>query len=59
MKYPNIGIAKDAEIVVQGLEKTKKAIWRFKTSPVTGQGGPSAPLVEALQKVGIEIRRVR
>ncbi|MFB0537484.1 MAG: RHS repeat-associated core domain-containing protein [Anaerolineae bacterium] len=46
-------IAKDAELIATG--RIKGAVWHFFTSPVTGQGGPSAPLAQALRNAGIQI----
>jgi filamentous hemagglutinin len=46
-------ISKDTELlntgVIQGAE------WHFFTSPVTGLGGPSQPLMDALQQAGISV----
>jgi hypothetical protein len=46
-------IAKDVELMATG--QIKAAVWHFFTSPVTGQGGASAGLTQALQKAGIQI----
>jgi hypothetical protein len=46
-------VAKDIELIsgkdIQG------ATWHFYTSPVTGLGGPSAPLREFLENNGISV----
>ncbi|MBI3447898.1 MAG: hypothetical protein HY049_03100 [Acidobacteria bacterium] len=46
-------IAKDAELIQSG--KVDGAVWHFFTSPVTGQVGPSGPLLQALQNAGITV----
>jgi RHS repeat-associated protein len=47
-------IAKDAEIVTKGTGGVKEAVWHFFTSPVTGKGGASQPLLDELAKNGIK-----
>lgn len=44
-------ISKDAELLNAG--KVDAVNWHFFQSPVTGLGGPSQPLLNALQKNGI------
>ena len=44
-------IAKDVELMAAG--EIKGSVWHFFTSPVTGRGGPSAPLIQALEEAGI------
>ena len=46
-------IAKDAELVQT--RKVDGATWHFFTSPVTELGGPSQPLLNALQQAGIKV----
>jgi hypothetical protein len=46
-------VAKDAELLQAG--RIKAANWHFFTSPVTGQIGGSAPLLDALNKAGIGV----
>ena len=46
-------IAKDAEIVKNGTGGVQSSVWHFFKSPVTGQGGASAPLLKELAKNGI------
>jgi hypothetical protein len=46
-------IAKDAELI--GTGRIDSAVWHFFESPVTGVGGPSGPLREALENSGIGI----
>jgi hypothetical protein len=46
-------IAKDAELIDTG--RIDSATWHFFTSPVTGKGGPSEPLSNALQKPGFNV----
>lgn len=46
-------IAKDAELLQAG--RVDSVTWHFFTSPVTGQGGPSAPLLKALQDAGFGV----
>jgi RHS repeat-associated protein len=46
-------IAKDAELMQTGA--VKGATWHFFTSPATGLGGPSQPLLNALQQAGIKV----
>lgn len=45
--------AKDAELIATG--QVRGATWHFFQSPVTGLGGPSAPLRQALEQAGIGI----
>jgi RHS repeat-associated protein len=45
--------AKDAWLVMNG--DIKRAVWHFYESPVTGLVGPSGPLREFLEQLGIEI----
>lgn len=44
-------IAKDVELMQSG--EIKNAVWHFFTSPVTGKGGASQPLLDELSKNGI------
>jgi filamentous hemagglutinin len=44
-------IAKDAELILT--KQIDSAVWHFYQSPVTGLGGPSGPLREALSNAGI------
>lgn len=46
-------IAKDAELL-QNDPAVTDVVWHFFQSPVTGQGGASGPLIEALQGAGIK-----
>ncbi|MFO0642395.1 MAG: hypothetical protein U0183_24415 [Polyangiaceae bacterium] len=46
-------IAKDAELIAT--EQIEGATWHFFRSPVTGIGGPSAPLRQALEQARIGI----
>jgi filamentous hemagglutinin len=46
-------VAKDAELIAAG--RVQGATWHFFTSPVTGVGGPSQPLLNALQQAGINV----
>jgi len=46
-------IVKDQELVQAG--RIDASVWHFFTSPVTGAGGPSAPLLQALQNAGFGI----
>jgi hypothetical protein len=46
-------IAKDAELI--GTHQIEGATWHFFQSPVTGLGGPSGPLQEALEAAGISV----
>ncbi|MBC7251338.1 MAG: hypothetical protein H5T62_13755 [Anaerolineae bacterium] len=46
-------IAKDVELMAA--REIKGSVWHFFTSPVTGRGGPSAPLIQALEEAGIQI----
>jgi filamentous hemagglutinin len=46
-------IAKDVELMAT--REVKQVVWHFFTSPVTGQGGPSGPLEQALIDAGIQI----
>jgi RHS repeat-associated protein len=48
-----VQILKDAELVNSG--RIEGSTWHFFTSPVTGLGGPSAPLSSFLQQNGIGI----
>jgi hypothetical protein len=43
-------IAKDAELLAK--RDIEAVVWNFFKSPVTGKGGPSAPLIDALNKAG-------
>lgn len=45
--------AKDAELIAT--EQVRGATWHFFQGPVTGHGGPSAPLRQALEQAGIGI----
>ena len=47
-------IAKDTALVKSG--QANQAVWHFFTSPTTGKVGPSAPLKNALDKAGIQIK---
>jgi RHS repeat-associated protein len=47
-------IAKDAELLANPNSGVKKVVWNFFESPTTGKAGASKPLLEALQKAGIE-----
>jgi hypothetical protein len=51
-------IAKDVEIMATNPE-AKNVVWTFFESPVTGKGGASKPLLEALKKAGIETQIIR
>lgn len=46
-------IAKDFELVQTG--QIKSSTWHFFASPVTGAGGPSAPLLQALKDAGFGV----
>jgi RHS repeat-associated protein len=46
-------IAKDAELIQSG--QIQGAAWHFFQSPLTGLGGPSGPLANALRQAGIQI----
>jgi filamentous hemagglutinin len=46
-------ISKDAELVGSG--QIRGATWHFFQSPVTGLGGPSGPLLQALEEAGIGV----
>jgi RHS repeat-associated protein len=46
-------ISKDAELIQSG--QIQGAAWHFFTSPLTGLGGPSGPLAQALRQAGIQI----
>jgi len=46
-------ILKDAELLNDA--RVNGVNWHFFTSPVTGLGGPSQPLLEALEDVGIRV----
>lgn len=46
-------IAKDAELISNRV--ISSSIWHFFTSSVTGSGGASKPLLDALMKAGIEV----
>jgi hypothetical protein len=46
-------ISKDAELINTGVIQGSE--WHFFTSPVTGVGGPSQPLLNALQQNGIGV----
>lgn len=48
-------IAKDQALVNDPASGISSAAWHFFTSPVTGMGGPSAPLQNALIQAGINI----
>ena len=52
-KVTRLQIAKDAELMGKG--DIKGATWQFFPSPVTGLGGPSGPLRQALESRGIQI----
>jgi RHS repeat-associated protein len=45
-------IAKDAELIAT--KQIQGSVWHFFESPVTGLGGPSQPLVNALEQNGIQ-----
>jgi len=49
----SLQIAKDAELINTGAIQGSE--WHFFTSPVTGVGGPSQPLLNALQQNGIGV----
>lgn len=51
--YITVQIAKDAELMKTG--QVNGVTWWFFKSPVTGVGGPSQPLRDALQQAGIII----
>ena len=51
--YITVQIAKDAELMKTG--QVNGVTWWFFRSPVTGVGGPSQPLRDALQQAGIII----
>jgi hypothetical protein len=46
-------IAKDVELVQSG--QIQGSVWHFFVSPVTGLGGPSGPLLQALRQAGITV----
>jgi len=46
-------IAKDVELIQSG--QIQGAAWHFFRSPVTGLGGPSGPLSDALRQAGIDV----
>lgn len=46
-------IAKDAKLIKIG--RYEGAVWHLFQSPVTGLGGPSQPLLNALQQAGIKV----
>jgi hypothetical protein len=46
-------IAKDVELINSG--QIQGSTWHFFQSPVTGMGGPSQPLLNALQQNGINV----
>lgn len=46
-------IAKDVELMAKG--DVNGVTWHFFKSPVTGKGGPSGPLRDALEKAGIKV----
>jgi len=46
-------VSKDAELLQT--KAVNGVTWNFYTSPVTGQGGPSATLLKALTNAGIEV----
>jgi filamentous hemagglutinin len=46
-------IAKDTELLQTG--NVQGVTWNFFTSPVTGRGGPSGPLYNALQNAGFGV----
>jgi RHS repeat-associated protein len=52
---PNVQlqIAKDVELLQT--QQIQGSTWHFFTSPVTGIGGPSQPLLNALQQAGIKV----
>ena len=45
-------ILKDAELIRTGV--IEKSVWHFFVSGVTGEGGPSQPLIDFLVKNGID-----
>ena len=47
-------IQKDVNLLNNN-DNIKGIVWHFYTSPVTGLGGPTAPLMKALQKANISI----
>jgi RHS repeat-associated protein len=51
----NVGnqISKDVELIHTG--QIEGSTWHFFQSPITGAGGPSAPLLETLQQSGINV----
>ena len=49
-------IQKDVELMNDPLSGVSSTTWEFGTSPVTGLGGPTGPLSEALTNAGIGIR---
>jgi len=46
-------IAKDVELI--STRRIDGAVWHFFESPLTGAGGPSGPLRQALESAGIGI----
>lgn len=46
-------VAKDTELLLSNA--VNGVTWNFYTSPVTGQGGPSVPLLKALTDAGIKV----
>ncbi len=46
-------IAKDVKLMKD--RAVKEVVWNFFVSPVTGKGGPSAPLLQALENAGIKV----
>lgn len=46
-------VSKDAELLQT--KAVNGVAWNFYTSPVTGQGGPSAALLKALTDAGIKV----
>jgi RHS repeat-associated protein len=49
----NLQISKDVELIQSG--KIQDAVWHFFESPVTGEIGPSQPLLNTLQDSGIKV----
>lgn len=46
-------VAKDTELLLSNA--VNGVTWNFYTNPVTGQGGPSVPLLKALTDAGIKV----
>ncbi|BEV71198.1 hypothetical protein THUN1379_06800 [Paludibacterium sp. THUN1379] len=46
-------VAKDVELIQTGA--VNGVTWNFFTSPITGQGGPSASVLKALNSAGIKV----